>query len=93
MKKPTTPLVRAHREACQLGDEGRPHRMLAQHDLLFGQRGLKFPVIAVTVSNELGNCRHALAQRNVAGTLEVQLPFGDSNPFFRKPAPGLPPKP
>lgn len=94
MKKPVTPLVRAHDEACRLGDEGRPRAALARHDLLFGIHALKFPIIAVTVSNELGNCRHALAQRAVAGTMEVSLPFGDSNPFFRTPrSAGLSPQP
>ena len=80
-----------HQEACLLGRHGRPSKGLAQHDLLFGRHALKFPIIAVTTASELGNCRHALAQRTVAGPLEVQLPFGDSNPFFRSAAPAATP--
>ena len=46
--------------------------------LLYGPPGrrVKFPLMSIMHEKELGNCRHALAQRVVAGTLEVTLPFG-----------------
>ena len=91
MRTPFSPLRARHGEACRAGVRAHSPPIARMRRLLYGHRALKFPVLAVMVASDLGNCRHALAQRVIAGTHEVQLPFGDSNPFFRKLAPELPP--
>ena len=72
------PLVRRLREAgplrvdvrmtgeTQLGHDASP---------LFGRRGVHKPAVALRTIQRLGNARHALAQRTVAGVMEVHAPF------------------
>lgn len=43
--------------------------------MLYGVRRLRFPLLALQVSRDLGPARHALEQRVVAGTLEITYPF------------------
>jgi len=42
---------------------------------IFGQRGIYRPTMAIHTISRLGPVRHALAQRSIAGTLEVHAPF------------------
>lgn len=81
--RPSSPLGRAHREAGLLGDEAEQPQPVTDRGLLYGRRGLRIPLISITAQHHMGPARHALAQRAVGGTLEVSLPFGESNPFVR----------
>ena len=83
----TSPLARAHQEACRIGRPAHQPKVIGFRTLLYGRRAFRLPVISVLNDRELGRCRHALAQRVVGGTLEVQIPWADGNPFFRKAAP------
>lgn len=42
---------------------------------VYGQRGIYRPTMAIHTLSRLGPVRHALAQRAIAGTLEVHAPF------------------
>ena len=81
-----SPLARAHHDACRIGQTCHQPGPVKLRRLLFGRRSLRIPVMSVINDRELGRCRHALAQRVVAGTLEVQIPWAEGNPFVRKPA-------
>lgn len=76
----------AHEQATPLGEARKSPAPAWDRRMLFGVHTLRFPVLCLTVAPELGNCRHALSQRIVGGGMEVTLPFGDSNPFFRTPS-------
>lgn len=67
------PLSRSHRQAVQLG-EAAEHPAF-HRDLLYGRRGIKRPMVALTTKKELGNCRHALSQMVVAGVMTVHPPM------------------
>lgn len=43
--------------------------------VLFGRRGLYRPNVALQTIQRLGPARHAIAQRTVAGTVEIHAPF------------------
>lgn len=89
-----SPLAHAHQSACRIGKPSHQPKVISHRRLLYGWRALRIPVISVMNDRELGHCRHALAQRVVAGTLEVQIPWAEGNPFFKKaPPPGTPPLP
>lgn len=77
----------AHEQATPLGEAKRSPDPAWERRKLYGIHTLRYPLISLMVAPDLGHCRHALSQRIVAGTLEVSLPFGDSNPFFRTPSP------
>lgn len=44
---------------------------------LYGLRGLYKPTMSARTVQRLGDVRHALAQRAIAGTLEVHAPFSE----------------
>lgn len=46
-----------------------------ERSLLYGIRKLRYPLVALMVSQDLGPVRHAVAQRVVAGTFQIQYPF------------------
>ncbi|MCA9566433.1 MAG: hypothetical protein KC656_01265 [Myxococcales bacterium] len=73
LKRRATPLAVLHRQTTSL---------LATHGVdfprgerLYGLRGTFRPTMAARTIQRLGDVRHALAQRCIAGTLEVHAPF------------------
>jgi hypothetical protein len=77
LNKPTTPFIISHAEAIRMGRIARQNTGAVFFDLLRGRRSLRYPVMSILVSKDLGPCRHALAQRVVAGTMHVHFPFED----------------
>jgi hypothetical protein len=71
-----TPLRRLHAEATLLAAPGRKVAAL-RRPIFRGARSVKHPVTALLVQEELGNVRHALSQRVVAGTMVVHFAPGD----------------
>ncbi len=67
-------LSRCHADARRLARAGAPARV--RIDLLFGSRGIKRPMVALVTKQNLGPCRHALAQMVVAGVMTVHPPLG-----------------
>jgi hypothetical protein len=67
-----SPLRRSHDRASRF------HRLaLGAHlhsDLLHGERVYQWPLLALQTTQDLGNCRHALSQMVVAGTMSVYPP-------------------
>lgn len=47
---------------------------------VFGRRGIYKPAVALRTIQRLGQARHALAQRTVAGCMEVHAPFAPKRP-------------
>jgi hypothetical protein len=66
-------LGRSHADACKLGQAGEP--LSPRRDLLFGTRGIKRPMVALVTKQNMGPCRHALAQMVVAGVMTVHPPL------------------
>ena len=75
LKKQPTPLTHSYAEATRMGRLARRNTGAVFFDLLRGRRSLRYPVMSILVQKDLGPCRHALAQRVVAGTMHVHLPF------------------
>jgi hypothetical protein len=75
LKKPETPFTNFHAEAIRMGRLARENTGAVFFDLLRGRRSLRYPVISILVQKDLGPCRHALAQRVVAGTMHVHVSF------------------
>lgn len=50
-------------------------RLRKQPDVLQGQRGIRFPLIALTSQRSMGPSRHILAQKVVGGTMVIHPPF------------------
>jgi len=73
MKPPFSPMRHSHDWARQFSQT----RQVAgsPRGLLRGPRALKFPLMSLLVRQELGNCRHALAQRVVAGSMVIHFPL------------------
>ena len=44
-------------------------------DVLQGQRGVRYPLIALTTQRSMGPARHALSQKVVGGTMTIHPPF------------------
>ena len=44
-------------------------------DVLQGQRGIRFPLIALTSQRSMGPSRHVLSQKVVGGTMVIHPPF------------------
>lgn len=65
--RPLSALRRAHAEACRLGRQRGPSVRREARVVIYGDRRLRFPLLALTTSQELGPARHALEQRIVAG--------------------------
>ena len=67
-----SPMRRSHDRAARF------HRhALGAHlhsDLLHGERDFQWPLMALRTTQDLGNCRHALSQMVVAGTMSVHPP-------------------
>ncbi len=66
-------LGRSHADACRLGEAGET--LSPRRGLLFGTRGIKRPMVALTTKQNMGPCRHALAQMVVAGVMTVHPPL------------------
>lgn len=75
LEKKQTPLSFSHSDAIRMGRLARRHTGAVFFDLLRGRRSLRYPVMSILVQKDLGPCRHALAQRVVAGTMHVHFPF------------------
>lgn len=88
--RPPSLLCARHAEAARLGVAAALPPLLRQRKLLFGRRTLRFPLMALLVSRELGPARHAVAQRAVAGAI-VYLPGGPTRRVAAPPAPSLVP--
>lgn len=81
-------LEHAHAESCRLGEERDPAELGARRSLSYGPRGLKFPLLALQAEQQLGPVRHALAQRTVAGVMQVHFPPPARAVVRPAPAPG-----
>lgn len=46
-----------------------------QKDVLQGQRGVRYPLIALTTQRSMGPARHALSQKVVGGTMVIHPPY------------------
>jgi hypothetical protein len=77
LNKQPTPLTISHADAIRMGRIARQNTGAVFFDLLRGRRSLRYPVMSILVQKDLGPCRHALAQRVVAGTMHVHFPFED----------------
>jgi len=68
-----SPMRRSHDLATRF------HRMALRaplhSDLLHGERVYQWPLLALQTTQDLGNCRHALSQMVVAGTMDVYPPI------------------
>lgn len=70
--RPLSPLRRAHGEACLLGRErgpgpAHPSVRTPARGILRGNRRLRYPLLALTTSQDMGPARHAIEQRVIAG--------------------------
>jgi len=71
MTRARSPLRGHHEASCRLSRFARanaPPRGL----LYSGEHRVRYPLAALMIQKELGNCRHALSRRHVAGTMTVQ---------------------
>ena len=75
LKKQPTPLTNSYAESIRMGRLARRNTGAVFFDLLRGRRSLRYPVMSILVQKDLGPCRHALAQRVVAGTMHVHFSF------------------
>ncbi len=81
-------------------DLRQPTQLAHTDSVLFGRRGLYRPNVAIHTFQRLGPARHAIAQRTVAGVIEIHAPFApktdkpsaDAKSGVRR-TPGLPPRP
>lgn len=95
------PLVRALRGDAawfsRTTDLRQPTHLAHIDSVLFGRRGLYRPNVAIHTFQRLGPARHAIAQRTVAGAIEIHAPFApktdkaDAKSSVRRP-PGPPPR-
>lgn len=73
------PLVRRLCTEQWLFSEHRSKKQLRkQKDVLQGQRGVRYPLIALTTQRSMGPARHALSQKVVGGTMTIHPPFDRS---------------
>lgn len=86
--QPRGGLSATHADARRLGEASVG--LLTREDMLFGRRGIKRPLVAITTKKELGNCRHALSQMVVAGVMTVMPPMRPGQPA--DPAPSVGPR-
>ena len=75
LEKQQSPFIDSHAKAIRMGRLARRNTVAVFFDLLRGRRSLRYPVMSILVQKDLGPCRHALAQRVVAGTMHVHFPF------------------
>ena len=73
-----SPFELRHAEIRRQGVARHIPRELEYRQLLYGPPGrrIRHPLVSLMTEQDLGPCRHALAQRVVAGTLEVVTDFG-----------------
>ena len=70
------PLVRRLGADKWLFSENRSKKQLRkQKDVLQGQRGVRYPLIALTTQRSMGPARHALSQKVVGGTMVIHPPY------------------
>lgn len=81
-------LTISHRQSRRLGLARSDVQLRRWRSLLYGTdlRKLRRPLLALEVAQEMGPCRHAVAQRHVAGFMSVHFPPPPSNTA----RPGLP---
>jgi|GEM_PF-4541023 len=81
-----SPFDKEHAWVRTFGIQRHIPREHEYRQLLYGppNRRIKYPLVSLMTSQELGPCRHALAQRVVAGTMEVHTTFGPDE-LQRKP--------
>ena len=71
---PTSPF------AAFTAQQGRLHRARSsvswelRRSQTYGKRRLRFPLLSLQATQEMGPCRHALSQRTVAGFMTVHFP-------------------
>lgn len=86
--RPLSALRRAHADACRLGRERGPSVRREARAVLYGDRRLRYPLLALTTSQEMGPARHALEQRIVAGFTAAPPPGPTRVPPARGPEKG-----
>jgi hypothetical protein len=70
------PLVRRLCVEQWLFSEHKSKKQLRkQKDVLQGQRGVRYPLIALTTQRSMGPARHALSQKVVGGTMVIHPPY------------------
>jgi hypothetical protein len=75
MSQPS-PFELRHAEARRMGRLAALPAVPGASRLHFRQgKSFKYPMVALLLAKELGNCRHALARRVVAGTMLVHFSF------------------
>ncbi len=75
------PLVRKLGSDKWLSPDAHSKKQLRkQQDVLQGQRGVRYPLIALTTQRSMGPMRHVLSQKVVGGTMVIHPPFERSNP-------------
>lgn len=95
---PLVARLRAHADRFPTHTPLRQQAMLEHIDsVLFGRRGLYRPSVALHTIQRLGPARHAIAQRTVAGMVEIHAPFApkpasakDAKTSQGRPLPGPP---
>jgi hypothetical protein len=73
-------LTRSHVVAGRFLRTALHRQRFCRDNILYGERGLKWPMMALRTQMELGPCRHALAQMVVAGDMVVFPPFVSNFP-------------
>ncbi len=76
MRPRLSALERSYAQSCRLAVARTRAPARPSQSLLYGQslRKLRRPLLALEISQELGPCRHAVAQRTVAGMVIVHFP-------------------
>lgn len=70
-----SPLRRHHRRTSRFWHRSVDGVRHTHSRILFGNRGWMWPAIALQTTQDLGNCRHALSQMVVAGTMTIYPPI------------------
>jgi hypothetical protein len=56
-------------------EQSQKKQLRKQKDVLQGQRGVRYPLIALTTQRSMGPFRHVLSQKVVSGTMVIHPPF------------------
>ena len=78
-------LTRSHAVTGRFLRTSLHRRRVRRENILFGERGLKWPLMALRTQMDLGPARHALAQMVVAGEMVVFPPFVPNFPTPQAP--------
>jgi hypothetical protein len=70
----TSPFRDGWQISCRLGQR-RTMDLTHERTRLYGVHKMRYPLLALQVSQDLGPARHALSQRVVSGTMNVRYPF------------------